>query len=55
MDIVVALLVRDKRFFGITPGGYVVLHTWNQHMEPLFHVHLVMSYAGITDGKSSTA
>ena len=50
MDSVVAL-ARDKRYLGATPGGYAVLHTWNQHMEPHFHVHIVVPYAGITDDK----
>ena len=48
MDSVVEL-ARDQRFLGATPGGYAVLHTWNQHMEPHFHVHIIVPYAGITD------
>lgn len=50
MDTVVEL-ARDQRFLGATTGGYAVLHTWNQHMEPHFHVHIVVPYVGITDDK----
>ncbi len=44
-------LSRDPKFLGATAGGFAILHTWNQHLNPHIHVHMVVANAGITQNK----
>ena len=45
-------LSADKKYLGATPGIIQVLHTWNQTLDYLVHMHCIISGGGLTpDGK----
>jgi hypothetical protein len=44
-------LSSDKKYLGATPGFTSVLHTWGQTMQFHPHVHVILTAAGLADGK----
>ena len=44
-------LSYDKKYLGATPGIIQVLHTWNQEIGYLVHMHCIVSGGGLTYDK----
>ena len=40
-------LCKDKHFLGAVPGIVSVLHTWRQDLLPHYHIHMIVSGAGL--------